>query len=70
MWLPEPTSSALTLRHRRCHGSDSQRRFDALVAIFRAAVVAPADGVAPKPVVNLLVGLQTFERLSLAEHGR
>ncbi len=43
--------------------SDSQRRFDALVAIFRAAVVAPADGIAPVPVVNLLVGLQTFERL-------
>ena len=38
--------------------SDSQRRFDALVAIFRAAVVAPADGIAPVPVVNLLVGLQ------------
>ncbi len=43
--------------------SDSQRRFDALVAIFRAAVVAPANGVAPLPVLNLLVGLNTFERL-------
>ena len=43
--------------------SDSQRRFDALVAIFRAAVVAPANGVAPVPVLNLLVGLDTFERL-------
>jgi hypothetical protein len=43
--------------------SDSQRRFDALVAIFRAAVVAPADGIAPVPVLNLLVGLDTFERL-------
>jgi hypothetical protein len=43
--------------------SDSQRRFDALVAIFRAAVVAPANGVAPVPVVNLLVGFDTFERL-------
>lgn len=43
--------------------SDSQRRFDALVAIYRAAVVAPANGVAPVPVLNLLVGLNTFERL-------
>ncbi len=43
--------------------TDAQRRFDALVAIFRAAVVAPADGVAPVPVVNLLVGLDTIERL-------
>ncbi len=43
--------------------TDAQRRFDALVAVFRAAVVAPADGVAPVPVVYLLVGLNTFERL-------
>ncbi|MGA7759234.1 MAG: DUF222 domain-containing protein [Ilumatobacteraceae bacterium] len=43
--------------------TDAQRRFDAMVAIFRAAVVAPADGVAPQPVLNLLVGSNTFERL-------
>ncbi|HYN34554.1 MAG TPA: DUF222 domain-containing protein [Ilumatobacteraceae bacterium] len=43
--------------------TDAQRRFDAFVAICRAAVVAPADGVAPVPVVYLLVGLNTFERL-------
>jgi hypothetical protein len=48
--------------------TDAQRRFDALLAIYRAAVLAPADGVAPKPVVNVLVGLATFERL-LADHG-
>ena len=43
--------------------TDAQRRFDALVAIFHAAAVAPADGVAPRPVVNLLVGQATVERL-------
>ena len=43
--------------------TDAQRRFDALAAIFRAAVTAPADGVAPRPVLNLLVGLGTYERL-------
>ncbi len=43
--------------------TDAQRRFDAMVAIFHAAVLAPADGVAPQPVLNLLVGLNTFERL-------
>jgi hypothetical protein len=48
--------------------TDAQRRFDALLAIYRAAVLAPADGVAPKPVVNVLVGLATFERL-MADHG-
>lgn len=44
--------------------TDAQRRFDALVAIFRVAIVAPADGVAPRPVVNLLVGLGTYERIT------
>lgn len=43
--------------------TDGQRRFDALTEIFRAAVVAPADGVPPEPVVNLLVGLRTYEEL-------
>jgi len=43
--------------------TDAQRRFDALAAVFRAAATAPADGVAPTPFVNLLVGLDTFERL-------
>jgi hypothetical protein len=43
--------------------TDAQRRFDALVALFRAATIAPADGVAPTPVVNLLVGLHTAQRI-------
>lgn len=43
--------------------TDGQRRFDALVEIFRAAVVAPADGVAPTPLINLLIGQATLERL-------
>jgi hypothetical protein len=43
--------------------TDAQRRFDAFVAIFRAAAIAPADGVAPRPVLNLVAGLNTYERL-------
>ncbi len=43
--------------------TDAQRRFDAFCAIFRAAALAPADGIAPRPVLNLLVGLDTYERL-------
>jgi hypothetical protein len=43
--------------------TDAQRRYDALVELFRAAALAPADGVAPEPVVNVLVGQQTFERI-------
>jgi hypothetical protein len=43
--------------------TDAQRRFDALAAIFRAAATAPPDGIAPLPVVNLLCGEQTMERL-------
>jgi hypothetical protein len=43
--------------------TDAQRRFDAFTAIFRAAALAPADGIAPRPVLNLLVGLDTYQRL-------
>lgn len=43
--------------------TDAQRRFDAMVQLFRAAVTAPAHGVAPTPVVNLLVGLHTVQRI-------
>jgi hypothetical protein len=43
--------------------TDTQRRFDAFCAIFRAAATAPADGIAPRPVLNLLVGLNTYQRL-------
>lgn len=48
--------------------TDAQRRFDALTELFRAAALAPADGVAPTPVVNVLVGLRTLERI-LARRG-
>jgi hypothetical protein len=48
--------------------TDSQRRFDALTEVFRAAAVAPADGVAPEPVVNVLVGVRGLEHL-LARRG-
>jgi hypothetical protein len=46
--------------------TDAQRRYDAMVEIFRAAVPAPADGVAPTPVVNVLVGFHTFSDSSPA----
>lgn len=58
---PDAPASALSR-------TDAQRRFDALVTIFRTAVKTPADAVAPEPVVNLLVGLNTYERL-LAQRG-
>ncbi len=48
--------------------TDAQRRYDAMVELFRAGVSAPADGVAPAPVVNVLVGLRTLQRL-LARRG-
>ena len=41
--------------------SDAQRRFDALLAIFEAAAVAPIDGQVPEPVVNIVVDQVTFE---------
>jgi hypothetical protein len=40
--------------------TDAQRRHDALIAIFDAAAAAPADAVAPEPVVNVVVGYQTL----------
>ncbi len=43
--------------------TDPQRRFDAMVELFRAAVTAPADGVAPTPVVNILVGHIALQRI-------
>ncbi len=39
-----------------------------MVAVFRAAAVAPADGVAPKPVVNVVVGYRTLQQI-LARRG-
>ena len=41
--------------------TDAQRRFDAIWAIFEAAAVAPLDGQAPEPVVNIVVDQVTFE---------
>ena len=41
--------------------TDAQRRFDALAAIFAAAAVAPLDGQAPEPVVNIVCDQVTFE---------
>ena len=41
--------------------TDTQRRFDALVAIFRSAASAPLDARLPEPTVNVVVDQQTFE---------
>lgn len=41
--------------------TSSQRRADALVAIFLAAVSHPVGGQAPAPVVNIIVDQATFE---------
>jgi len=41
--------------------TNSQRRADALFAIFQAPVSAPVGGQAPEPVVNIVVDQATFE---------
>ena len=38
----------------------AQRRHDALVEMAERAVAAPADGLRPRPLVTVLVGLETF----------
>ncbi len=48
--------------------TDAQRRFDAMVQLFRSAVTAPADGIAPVPVVNVVVGHIALQRI-LARRG-
>jgi hypothetical protein len=42
--------------------SNTQRRFDALVAIFRSAAAANQPAPATEPTVNINVDLDTFER--------
>ena len=41
--------------------TDAQRRFDALHAIFTAAVSVPAGARPPEPIVNIVVDQVTFE---------
>jgi hypothetical protein len=48
--------------------TDAQRRYDALQAIFRKSVIAPADGRSPAPLVNIVVDQRTHEE-ALAAHG-
>ena len=48
--------------------TDAQRRYDALQAIFRKSVIAPADGRSPTPLVNVVVDQRTHEE-ALAAHG-
>jgi Domain of unknown function (DUF222)/HNH endonuclease len=38
----------------------AQRRHDALVEMAERAMIAPADGQRPRPLVTVLVGLETF----------
>ena len=38
----------------------AQRRHDALVEMAERAMTAPADGLRPRPLVTVLVGLETF----------
>ena len=47
--------------------TDAQRRFDALLRIFRTASSMPAGARAPEPVVNIVCDIETFETL-LARH--
>ncbi len=47
--------------------TDAQRRFDALMKIFRTAASMPAGARAPEPVVNIVCDIETFETL-LARH--
>ena len=39
----------------------TQRRADAMWAIFNAAIAVPADAKSPEPVVNIIVDQNTFE---------
>jgi hypothetical protein len=48
--------------------TDAQRRYDALQAIFRTSVTAPADGRVPATLVNIIVDQRTHEE-ALAAHG-
>lgn len=48
--------------------TDAQRRFDAMVSIFRRSVAVPANAKTPTPVVNIIVDQRTFED-ALARHG-
>ena len=48
--------------------TDAQRRYDAMVSIFRRSVAVPADAKTPDPLVNIVVDQRTFEE-TLARHG-
>jgi hypothetical protein len=62
--------------NRRAHGeladgfalprTDRQRRFDALVAIFRAASTAGDVGTAAEPLVNIVIDAATWGRMLLS----
>jgi Domain of unknown function (DUF222) len=39
----------------------AQRRHDALVEMARRAMVAPADGRRPEPLVSVMIGYETFK---------
>jgi hypothetical protein len=42
---------------------DAQRRFDALLSLFRQAIETPVGGKAPEPVVNINITAELFEAI-------
>ena len=48
--------------------TDAQRRFDALFAIFLAAVAVPTNARRPEPLVNIVVDLNTWEDVLARKH--
>ncbi|MGI9644251.1 MAG: DUF222 domain-containing protein [Ilumatobacteraceae bacterium] len=50
-----------TADEHRLPRSGAQRRFDALEAIFDAAIAAPVGGRAPEPVVNIVADADTVD---------
>ena len=64
-WLADWDEGLLAHGDGMCPGllsrTDTQRRFDALVAIFHAAATMSTDITGSGVTVNLLVGLDTFE---------
>ena len=46
-----------------------QRRADAIVEIARRAMAAPADGLRPRPLITVVIGLEPFTHACHTAHG-
>ncbi len=46
-----------------------QRRADAIVEIARRAMTAPADGLRPRPLITVVIGLEPFTHACHTAHG-